>query len=173
MNMDRAIMAKARKQIHSMQAPSQINASGGGDVPEVAVQLTEHAASTQQPRPAVNVQQSSPPAADQQPCPSRLSAADPAQSSTTFPQWSESDMDEYTHNPEDEILLAPGQNSGLSSSSSDEKEVNTVHYNMQSIILYHATKITKRMFKKKIQIANITPCAIAWANNNYCSTTEQ
>lgn len=46
MNMDRAIMTKAQKRIHSMQAPSEINASGGGDVPEVAAQPTDHAASS-------------------------------------------------------------------------------------------------------------------------------
>lgn len=96
-----------------MQAPSLICVSGGGDVPQVAAQPANHAASAQQPRPAANVQQSSPPAADeQQPGPSRLSAADPEQTSTTFPQWSESDLNEhvheYTYNSEDE-LLARGQ----------------------------------------------------------------
>ena len=114
----------------SLQASRVTNLNSGSEFPQAAVRSTnggvlasDHAIDTQQSRPAVNLQQPSPLSADpQQPGPSRLSAPVPEYASP-FPQWSESDNDEnYTLESEDDMLLAPGQISGLSSSS-DETEV--------------------------------------------------
>ena len=128
--MELASAAKAAKTMLSMQAPHQ--ASVDSNVPQVAAQAANHAAGTQQPRPAAHTQQSRANAAgEQQPGPSRLSAVEP-EPSTPFPEWSESDSEEqeYPLDSEDEALLAPGQLSGLSSSSSDETEVNTITFNI-------------------------------------------
>ena len=134
--------AKTRKLMSSIQAPRTMSVSGGDDVPQATVQpanggvlAAEHAADPEQSRPAANVQQPSTPAADlQQPGPSRLSAPI-SQQLSPFPQWSESDTEEneFTLNSEDDMLLAPGQVSGLSlSSSSDETEVlKHKHYYLQ------------------------------------------
>ena len=62
-------------------------------------------------------------ASSQQPGPSLLTATEP---DTPFPVWSESDDDDDLHaiDAEDEMPIAPGLISGLSSFSSDDAEVN-------------------------------------------------
>ena len=111
----------------SLQQPSPSGLSAAS--PQQPVPLRLSAASPQQPGPsrlsAASPEQPSPSglflARSQQPGPSGLSATDP---DTPFPMWSESEDDEpHSIGMEDEMLMAPGHISGLSSSS-DDAEVN-------------------------------------------------
>ena len=96
----------------------------GAASPHQPVAASPHqpgAASSQQPCAASPHQPGA--ASSQQPGPSRLTATEP---DTPFPVWSESDDDDDLHaiGAEDEMPIAPGLISSLSSSSSDDAEVN-------------------------------------------------